>query len=72
MKASQNSRILKFLMTGKTLTPIQALNLFDCFRLSARISNLKDDGFPIVTDLITKGKKTFASYSLNHNESLGI
>lgn len=67
MKTSQNSKILRHLMKGKTLTPIQALNLFDCFRLSARIKNLRVAGFPIVTDLITKGKKTFASYSLTED-----
>ena len=69
---SQNSRILKHLMKGKTLNPLQALNLFDCFRLSARVKNLKHDGFPILTTMITKGGKRFAQYSLDHQESLGI
>ena len=72
MKASQNSRILKHLMKGKKLTPLQALNLFDCFRLSARIANLKKEGFDIKTRLIRVHDKTFASYSLNHEASLGI
>ena len=64
-KPSQNSRILRHLMKGKTLTPLQALDLFGTWRLSARIANLKDEGFKIVTDLITREDKTFASYSIN-------
>ena len=59
-------------MTGKSLTPIQALSKFDSWRLSARIHNLIDDGFDIKMNLVTKGKKTFASYSLNYDKTLGI
>ena len=72
MKASQNSRILKHLMKGKKITPLQALNLFDTWSLSSRISDLVKDGFPILTTMVTKNKKRFASYSLNHEASLGI
>ena len=64
MKTSQNSRILKHLMKGKSLTPIQALNKFDCFRLASRIKELKKDGFDILTTMIKSNKKTFASYTL--------
>jgi hypothetical protein len=39
--ASQNRNILNYLMTGKTITPIQALKLFDCFSLAQRIANIK-------------------------------
>lgn len=72
MKTSQNSNILKHLMSGKTLNPLQALNLFGSWRLGARIKDLKIDGFPIITKMVTKNKKRFAEYSLNHHESLGI
>ena len=72
MKASQNSRILKHLMKGKKITPLQALNLFDSWRLARCIGDLRKDGFPILTTMVTKNKKRFASYSLNHEASLGI
>lgn len=62
---TQNSRILAHLQKGKKLTPIKALDSFGCFRLSARIQNLRDAGHNIRTDLVTVGNKTFASYSLN-------
>ena len=62
---AQNKAILKHLKTGRKITPIQALNLYGCFRLSARIHNLRLDGHKIDTIPVKKGGKTFASYQLN-------
>ncbi len=62
---SQNTRILNYMLKGNSITPIDALRKFDCFRLAARISNLRADNYPIVMKLVTKSKKTFASYSIN-------
>ena len=39
--------VLQYLKSGKILTPIDALNLFGCFRLAGRIYELKDKGWPI-------------------------
>ena len=60
---SQNEKIKAYLNKGKSITPIDALNKFGCFRLSARIANLRDEGLNIATKYVTKGNKTFASYS---------
>lgn len=59
---SQNEKILKFLQSGRTLTPISALSLFQCFRLAARIADLRKSGHMIYTNTITKNGKTFAGY----------
>lgn len=65
---TQSQRIKEHLLKGKTLTPLQALNKFGCFRLSARIYDLKDElwdlGYVITSVLETKNDKTFAKYSL--------
>lgn len=47
---TQNEQVLAYLKTGKTLTPLDALREFGCFRLSARIYELKDKGWPIYCD----------------------
>lgn len=60
---SQKEAILKHLIKGKKITPIDALNKFGCFRLSARIADLRNEGFKIKTE-IKKGKKNYAVYSL--------
>ena len=66
MKAldSQNALIKGWLLNGKSITPMEALNMFGCFRLSARIANLKEDGLPVVTDMVTINDKRVARYYL--------
>lgn len=62
---SQNNKIKAYLTKGKSITPIDALNKFGCFRLAARISDLRSEGLNIITKNVTKEGKTFASYSVN-------
>jgi hypothetical protein len=65
---SQNEQIKDYLKTGKSITALDALHLFGCFRLSARIQDLEDEGLIIDTkdvSVISAGKKkTFTSYKL--------
>ncbi len=61
---TQNEKIKDHLIKGKSITPIEALNKFGCFRLAARIADLRNEGVNIATKNVTKEGKTFASYSL--------
>ena len=61
---TQKQQIQEHLSKGKTIDPLQALTKFSCFRLSARIADLRNDGFNIATKYVTKNGKTFASYSM--------
>ena len=63
-KQSQADQILNHMQQGKPITPIDALNLFGCFRLGARIHELKKSGYPIVTETVNRNGKQFARYSL--------
>ena len=49
---SQNIKILIALKNGMKLTAIDALNMFGCFRLAARIKDLRDEGYPIKSEMI--------------------
>jgi len=50
MKAkTQKEAILYYLQRGYSVTPMNALQLFGCFRLSAVIFALKKDGHNIAT-----------------------
>jgi hypothetical protein len=62
---TQKQKIQHHLSKGKSITPIDALNKFGCFRLAARIADLRNDGINIATKNVTKKGKTFASYSIN-------
>lgn len=46
---SQSKQILKHLEDGNSITPIEALSLFGCFRLAARVKDLRDEGHNIHT-----------------------
>ena len=62
--STQNRAILAHLKSGKAITAIEALNLCGCFRLSARIYDLRQQGYSIKTSTVCVNNKHFASYSL--------
>lgn len=61
---TQTELIKKHLEDGRTITPIEALSLYGCFRLGARIYNLKQQGVKIESKTITKNGKHFAQYRM--------
>lgn len=65
MTETQTAQILAHLKTGRSITPLDALEWFGCFRLGARIYDLKQDGHNIVKDMVeTDSGKRVASYTL--------
>ena len=68
---SQNEKIKAHLLSGRSTTPLDALYNFGCFRLSARIYDLRDQGMNIKAEDIEvqspsvyNGKKRITKYSL--------
>lgn len=61
---TQTQRILARLEKGKSITPMEALEKYGCFRLSARIDDLRNEGHHVITNYVTKNGKRFASYEL--------
>ena len=47
MIEAQNHKILQHLKTGKSISPLEAINLCGCMRLAARVFDLRDEGWPI-------------------------
>lgn len=66
---TQYEMALDYLKTYGTLTPLEALNAFGCFRLAAIISDLRRDGYDIETE-IAKGKKHYAIYTLKGEDDV--
>jgi len=62
---SQTALIKGWLLNGYSITQLDALNMFGCFRLSARIANLREEGLDIVTDMVNVNNKRIAKYYLN-------
>ena len=66
---SQNKQIKAWLESGKSLTPLDALKMFNSLRLGARVFNLKNDyGMNIKTEMVKENGKRFARYSLAREE----
>lgn len=62
---SQSSRILSWLKRGRALTPLEALRLFGCLRLGARIYDLRCAGHAIDARMVeTPSGKRVARYKL--------
>ena len=50
---TQKERILNYLKEHKTITQLEAINIFWDWRLSAKIYQLKKEGYHIKTETIT-------------------
>lgn len=66
---TQNELIRDHLEQGKRITPVDALNFFQCMRLASRICELRRDGLPVQSRVKTlkNGKKVAEYFLLNQN-----
>jgi len=53
---SQNKQIKAYLEEGNSITAIQALEKFRCFRLAARIKDIKETGMVIDKAMIANNE----------------
>lgn len=66
---TQKEKVLKYLQTGKGLTPLQAMNWWGVMRLGSRVFELREDGHNVVSQMKSvknrEGKKCYvAEYRL--------
>ena len=62
-KTSQKKNIKTHLEKVGFITPLEALQLYGCFRLASRIAELREEGLAIVTERPSVGKQ-YAIYRL--------
>lgn len=67
---SQRKNVKNWLLSGKSITPLQALQMFGAFRLSAIIYRLKNEyNMAIKTEMVYEPNgKRYAKYYLVTNE----
>ena len=64
-RPTQAGRILAHLRAGNRLTALEALEKFQCFRLAARIHELRREGWQIDEQTVeTPSGKRIAEYSM--------
>lgn len=49
---SDKARILKHLQENGSITPMEALEQYGCYRLGARVFDLRRDGYEINTTIV--------------------
>lgn len=61
---SQNKLIKEYLMSGHSLTQMDALNMFGCFRLASRVYDLRNEGLDIKRETVelASGKRVTRYY----------
>lgn len=73
--ATHKALIRRLLIDGGSITPLEALREFGCYRLASRISDLRREGLPIVKTTeqsisrVTGKTVRFSRYFLKGNEN---
>lgn len=63
--STQSELILKHLQQGEPITALDALEYYKCFRLAARIHDLRKKGYKIISKKLTCGNgKHVSSYEM--------
>lgn len=62
---TQDAAILAYLQTGASITPLEALDKFGCFRLASVVFRLRKQGHIIGTEYPKSSKKQYAVYRLH-------
>lgn len=50
---SQTDLILEWMLAGHTITPLEALAMYGCSRLAARIADIRAKGYLVYSEFIT-------------------
>ncbi len=61
---SQNKLIKRHLQSGKSISPLMALNKYGILRLAARCFDLKRQGMNIKSEMVYEGPYKYAKYTL--------
>jgi hypothetical protein len=62
---SQTDQILEWMLSGRSITPLEALNRFGCNRLAARIADIKARGYLVYSEFVTTlGGKKVKQYNM--------
>jgi hypothetical protein len=61
---TQTEQIRAHLLSGRDITPLEALDQYGCLRLAARVSDIREEGHDIETIIEERNGKRYARYRL--------
>jgi hypothetical protein len=59
---TQTQQIREHLLKHNAITPLEALNQYGCFRLAARIKELRNSGFSVHSTIVENNGKRYCRY----------
>ena len=68
---TKKKKILTHLQSGRTITSMEAIDLYKCTRLAAIIYSLKDEGYNIESKNVKGTNTNYARYKLLRANSEG-
>jgi len=68
---TKKQKILTHLKSGRTITSMEAIDLFRCTRLAAVIYSLKEEGYSIESKSVKGTNTNYARYKLLHTDKDG-
>lgn len=60
----QAQMILSALLAGERITPMDALREFGSWRLAARVRDLRESGWNVLSERVSDGERTYAQYHI--------
>lgn len=72
LSGSQNSWLLRWLMTGQRITARQAVQIAGIYRLAARVADLRDAGVRVESSMRVEDGVRYAVYWLGPSEILRL
>tara|TARA_R100000458_G_C8149629_1_gene157762 strand:+ start:295 stop:531 length:237 start_codon:yes stop_codon:yes gene_type:complete len=70
-KPTKKQKILSHLKSGRTITSMEAIDLYRCTRLAAVIHSLKEEGYDIISKNVKGTNTNYARYKLLRTDSDG-
>lgn len=64
-RMTQSQKILEHMQTKGAITPKDAMELYGCMRLAARIKDLRREGYEIETEIRGRSNGYYAAYTLS-------
>jgi len=65
---TQEQAILQYMKSVGPITPLEALQSFGCFRLGARVYDLRQKGHNIASRIVKRGGAHVAQYSIKRRK----
>lgn len=66
---NQTEMVLDYIQKNGSITPLEALHFLGCFRLGARVWEIRSSGIPVEKEMVEENGKRYAKYYMKKSRS---